>query len=196
MRRTAIIIGLLGWLGWVLQAQPPQKQPREIKFGTIRITGYERYTAESQPKTRTYRLELIRSRQKPVRIEAPDQYLVIEANRVQAQLGYNEREEPVLQQAVADQGVTVRYARPKPFTMLNARAQTAIYDAEQTTLTLEGNVFVEAEDDFFHTVARNHQRVIVYLGEETQRIEAFSAEREGIPQGELVITPKETKKER
>jgi len=187
------MIGTIGLtlLAWLLSAQTPTPtQPRQIQFGRVRITGYERYTAESQPKSRTYRLELFRSRQQPVRIEAPDQYLVIEANHLQAQFGYNERNEPLLQQAIADQSVTVRYARPKPFSTLNARARKATYNAEQSTLVLEGNVFVEAEDEFYHTLARNHERVTVYLGEETQRIEARSIERDGIPQGELVITPK------
>jgi len=173
-------------------AQSPQTSPRQIQFGKVRITGYARYTAESQPKNRTYRLELFRSQRQPVRIEAPDQYLTIEANHLQAQLGYNERNEPLLQQAVADQGVTVRYARPKPFSTLNARAQRATYNAQQSTLILEGNVFVEAEDEFYHTVARNHERVTVYLGEESQRIEARSSERDGMPQGELIITPKKS----
>ncbi|GBC92747.1 Lipopolysaccharide export system protein LptA [bacterium HR15] len=192
MQRWAIGMTLLLWLPLLTpQTQPPQERARQIQFGKVRITGYERYTAESQPKTRTYQLKLFRSRQLPVRIEAPDQHLVIEANILQAQLGYNERNEALLQQAVADQGVTVRYARPKPFGTLNARARKATYDAEQSTLTLEGNVFLEAEDDSYHTLARNHERVIVYLGEETQRVEAFSSERNGMPIGELVITPKQ-----
>lgn len=185
-------IALLMLPGGLPNAQTPQAQARQIQFGRVRITGYERYTAESQPKSRTYRLELFRSRQQSVRIEAPEQYLTIEANHLQVQLGYNERNEPLLQQAVAEQGVTVRYARPKPFSTLNARARKATYDAQQSTLTLEGNVSVEAEDEFYHTVARNHERVTVYLGEETQRVEARSIERDGIPQGELVITPKKS----
>jgi len=191
-RRWMVGIALLMLPGGLPNAQTPQAQARQIQFGRVRITGYERYTAESQPKSRTYRLELFRSRQQSVRIEAPEQYLTIEANHLQVQLGYNERNEPLLQQAVAEQGVTVRYARPKPFSTLNARARKATYDAQQSTLTLEGNVSVEAEDEFYHTVARNHERVTVYLGEETQRVEARSIERDGIPQGELVITPKKS----
>ncbi len=187
MRRGMLFAVLLTLLAG-LMSQTQQKPA--VQFGKVRITGHERYTAESQSKKRTYRLELFRSKSQPVRIEAPDQYLVIEANHLQALFGYNERNEPLLQQAIADQGVTVRYARPKPYSRLNARARQATYDAQQSTLTLEGNVFMEAEDDFYHTVARNHERVVVYLGEETQRISADSIERDGIPQGELIITPK------
>ncbi len=175
----------------LLQAQAPQQNPRAVQFGRVRISNYERYTGERNLKARTFRLQLFRSPQRPVRIEAPDQYLVIEANQLQAQLGYSERNEPELQQAVAEQGVVVRYARPQPFSRLNARARKATYNAKQSTLTLEGDVYLEAEDDAYYTVARNHDRLIVYLGEETQRVEAFASQRDGEPQGELIITPKQ-----
>jgi hypothetical protein len=182
---------IAGWEGGQAQTQPQRDANPAIQFGKTRITGHVRYLAESQPKTRTYRLKLFRGKQQPVRIEAPDQYLVIEANYLQAQFGYNEQNEPILQQAIADQGVSVRYARPKPFSRLDARARKATYNAEQSMLTLEGDVYLEAEDEFYKTVARNHERVVVYLEEESQRLEAYAIERDGIPRGEIIITPKE-----
>ena len=196
MRRGVMVIGLMtllitNWNGGQAQTQPQSESKPTIQFGKTRISGHERYTAAIQSKTRTYRLELFRSKQMPVRIEAPDQYLVIEANHLQAQFGYSDQNEPILQQVIADQGVTVRYNRPKPFSRLNARARQATYDAEQSLLTLEGDVYLEAEDEFYKTVARNHNRVVVYLEQETQRIEAFASERDGMPQGEIIITPKQ-----
>jgi lipopolysaccharide export system protein LptA len=196
MRRGLIAMGLTtllitNWNGGLAQTQPQRESKPTIQFGKTRISGHERYTANVQSKTRTYRLELFRSKQTPVRIEAPDQYLVIEANHLQAQFGYSDQNEPILQQVIADQGVTVRYARPKPFSKLDARARQATYNAEQSMLTLEGDVYLEAEDAFYKTVARNHSRVVVYLEEETQRVEAFASERDGMPQGEIIITPKE-----
>jgi lipopolysaccharide export system protein LptA len=89
--------------------------------------------------------------------------------------------------------VNFRYDRAKPLSRLDGTAQRVVYDGQKQTVTLEGDVSLDGEDEFYIMRWRNNERIVVYLEEESQRVEAKAKERDGQPIGEMVIEPKRQK---
>ncbi|GIV13308.1 MAG: hypothetical protein KatS3mg021_1590 [Fimbriimonadales bacterium] len=74
---------------------------------------------------------------------------------------------------------------------LNATANRADYDDKEQKVTLSGDVSVDSEDEFYRVRWRNNERVVVYLGEESLRVEAEGKLQGGQRRGEMTITSKQ-----
>ncbi|MFN3690470.1 MAG: hypothetical protein ACK4UU_06070, partial [Fimbriimonadales bacterium] len=132
-------------------------------------------------------------RDAPVFLESPEQYFTLTCAQLKATLAPNEQNQLAVRSAEATGQVNFRYDRPKPLSRLNGTARRVLYDEQQQTVTFEGDVALDGEDEFYRMRWRNNERIVVSLGEETQRVEAQSQTRDGKPIGEMLIEPKERK---
>jgi hypothetical protein len=180
---VAFVIGV-----WLLQGQPPQ-EGQGIRFGKVDIR-YDILVSTRRFKGDTYEVEVRGRRGSPVKVESPEQYFTMRCMQLKATLGPDERGRLVLRTAEATGQVEFVYNRPQPLSKLNGTAQRVRYDDQKRTVTLEGDVSLDGEDEFYLIRWRNNERIVVYLEEELQRVEAKSKERDGVPLGSMVIEPK------
>ncbi|MCS6923464.1 MAG: LptA/OstA family protein [Fimbriimonadales bacterium] len=177
--------------GVCLYAQPQQRQ--EIRFGKVSITGYDEVKGARRFRDDRFEVELQSKPGRRTRLESPDQYLVLTCQSLKAVLGTDEQKRLVVLSAEATGQVNFRYDRPQPLSRLNGTAQRATYDGQQRIVILEGDVSMDGEDEFYIMRWRDNERIVVYLEEELQRVEAKSKERNGVPIGTMTIEPKERK---
>jgi len=185
------LVAVLVGCGIALQGLP-QQQGGQVQFGRVKI-NYTTLVSVRRLKDELITIEVRGRRGVPVRMESPDQYLTLNCASLKATLAPNERNQLVVRDAEAVGEVSFRYDRPKPLSRLDGIARRAVFDAQRQTLTLEGDVSLDGEDEFYRMRWRNNERITLYLEEETQRVEAQSQEREGKPIGEMILEPKERK---
>ncbi len=187
MRRWWIGIGLaIGLSIVVAQTQ----EGGQIRFGKVRIT-YSNLVGSRQLKTGVHEVQVQGRRDRPVRIVSPDQFFEMTCDRLQTTLAPDEARQLVVRSAQAEGRVRFVYDRPQPYSKLNATANRAVYNGEQNTITLIGDVSMDGEDEFYRVRWRNNERVTVFLGEDIQRVEAVSKEVGGEPIGTMEIEPRE-----
>lgn len=177
-------------MGACLGAQSPQGG--QIQFGKVRI-NYDTLVSTRRVKGDQVEIQVRGGRGAPVRLESPEQYFTLTCVQLKATLAPNEQNQLTVRGAEAVGQVNFRYDRPKPLSRLNGTARRVLYDEQQQTVTFEGDVALDGEDEFYKMRWRNNERIVVYLGEETQRVEAQSQTRDGKPIGEMLIEPKERK---
>jgi len=180
---VALLVGV-----WLLQGQQPQGG-QEIRFGKVNIR-YDVLVSARRFKGDTYEVEVRGKRGAPVRVESPDQYFTMTCMQLRATLGPDEQRRLTVRTAEATGQVEFVYNRPQPLSKLNGTAQRVRYDDQKRTVTLEGDVSLDGEDEFYLVRWRNNERIVVYLEEELQRVEAKSKERDGVPLGSMTIEPK------
>ncbi|GIV05364.1 MAG: hypothetical protein KatS3mg016_0939 [Fimbriimonadales bacterium] len=185
------LVAVLVGCGIALQGLP-QQQGGQVQFGRVKI-NYTTLVSVRRLKDELITIEVRGRRDVPVRLESPDQYFTLHCASLKATLAPNERNQLVVRDAEATGGVTFRYDRPKPLSRLDGAARRAVFDAQRQTMTLEGDVSLDGEDEFYRMRWRNNERITLYLEEEAQRVEAQSQEREGKPIGEMILEPKERK---
>lgn len=183
------------WLGMALlllaasvQSQQPQRT-QEIRFGTVRIT-YDTLVSTRRLKGDIVEVEVRGGRGLPVQLESPDQYFTMTCAQMKATLAPNEQRQLTVQSAEASGTVNFRYNRPQPLSRLNGTARRVLYDSTKQTVTFEGDVSLDGEDEYYVMRWRENERIVVYLEEETQRVEAQSKVRDGVPIGTMTIEPK------
>ena len=181
---TALLMGI-----WLLQGQQPPQGGQEIRFGRV-IIRYDTLVSTRRFKSDAYDVEVRGKRGSPVRVESPDQYFTLTCAQLKATLGTDARGRGALRTAEATGQVEFVYDRPQPLSKLNGTARRARYDDQMRTLTLEGDVLLDGEDEFYRIRWRDNERIVVYLEEDLQRVEAKSKERDGVPFGSMVIEPK------
>ncbi|MCS7208847.1 MAG: LptA/OstA family protein [Fimbriimonadales bacterium] len=181
----------VGWLliSWSLQVQSQGGQG--IRFGEVRITGYDAIKGVRRYKDDRYEVELLSKPGRLTRLEAPEQYLTLTCQNLKATLGPDPQKRPAVLSAEATGQVTFRYDRPRPLSRLNGTARRVLYDGQKQTVTLEGDVSLDGEDESYIVRFRENERIVVYLEEDLQRVEAKSKERDGIPIGEMTIRLKQ-----
>jgi len=184
---VALLIGV-----WLLQGQQPPQGRQEIRFGRVTIR-YDVLVSTRRFKGDTYDVEVRGKRGSPVKVESPDQYFTLTCAQLKATLGTDARGRGALRTAEAIEQVEFVYDRPQPLSKLNGTARRARYDDQKRTITLEGDVSLDGEDEFYRIRWRNNERIVVYLEEDLQRVEAKSKERDGVPIGSMVIEPKPPK---
>lgn len=185
--RNAWLLACVGIL--VVATLAYQDAPR-IQFGRLTII-YETLVSTQLRKDRTVTVEVVGSARRPVVVDSPDQNFRMNALRLQGVLAPGERGQMRVQQASAMERVEFFYERKEPFTKLYATANRADYDEKQQTVTLTGDVSVDSEDEFYQVRWRNNERVVVYLGEESLRVEAQGKPQDGGRRGEMVIVSKQ-----
>ena len=184
---VALLIGV-----WLLQGQQPPQGGQEIRFGRVTIR-YDVLVSTRHLKGDVFEVEVRGKRGVPVRVLSPEQYFTMRCMQLKATLGPDERGRLVLRTAEASGQVEFVYDRPQPLSKLYGTARRARYDDQTRTITLEGDVSLDGEDEFYRIRWRNNERIVVYLEEDLQRVEAKSKERDGIPIGSMVIEPKPPK---
>ncbi|MCL6532546.1 MAG: hypothetical protein K6U12_04605 [Armatimonadetes bacterium] len=166
------------------------QQERGIRFGQLNI-DFEQLTSVQRRKDKTITLEVRGSVNNPVVIDAPDQNFRMRTLQLQGVLAPDEKGQMRLQSAAAIGRVEFFYERKEPFARLNATANRADYDDKEQKVTLTGDVSADSEDDFYRVRWRNNERVVVYLGEESLRVEAEGKLQGGQRRGEMIITSKQ-----
>ncbi|MCX7925538.1 MAG: hypothetical protein N2554_06990, partial [Fimbriimonadales bacterium] len=157
--------------GVCLHAQP--QQGGQIQFGKVKI-NYDRLVSTRRVKGEQVEIQVQGRRGAPVRVESPDQYFTMTCMQLQATLAPDEQNRLVVRSAEASGQVNFRYDRPKPLSRLDGTAQRVLYDGQQQTVTFVGDVALDGEDEFYLMRWRNNERIVVYLEEEQQRVEAQS----------------------
>jgi hypothetical protein len=188
MRRLCVTL-LIG-VG-LLQGQQPQSD-QVIRFGKVDIQ-YDTLVSTRRLKGDTFEVAVRGKRGAPVRVLSPEQYFTMRCTQLKATLGPDEQGRLVLRTAAASGQVEFVYDRPQPLSKLNGTAQRVLYDDQKRTITLEGDVSLDGEDEFYRIRWRDNARIVVYLEEDLQRVEAKSKERDGVPIGSMVIEPKSPK---
>lgn len=182
--RWLVVLALIAfWVGF-------SQQERGIRFGQLNI-DFEQLTSIQHRKDKTIMLEVRGSANNPVVVDSPDQNFRMRTLRLQGVLAQNEQGQMRLQSAAAIGRVEFFYERKEPFTRLNATANRADYDDKEQKVTLSGDVSVDSEDEFYRVRWRNNERVVVYLGEESLRVEAEGKLQGGQRRGEMTITSKQ-----
>lgn len=166
------------------------QQERGIRFGQLNI-DFEKLVSIQRRKDRTITLEVSGSANNPVIVDSPDQNFRMRTLLLQGVLAQDERGQMRLQSAAAIGRVEFFYERKEPFARLNATASRADYDDKEQKVTLSGDVSAESEDDSYRVRWRNNERVVVYLGEESLRVEAEGKLQGGQRRGEMIITSKQ-----
>jgi hypothetical protein len=184
---VALLIGV-----WLLQGQQPPQGGQEIRFGRVTIR-YDVLVSTRRLKGDVFEVEVRGKRGVPVRVLSPEQYFTMRCMQLKATLAPDERGRLVLRTAEASAQVEFVYDRLQPLSKLNGTARRALYDDQKRTITLEGDVSLDGEDEFYRIRWRDNERIVVYLEEDLQRVEAKSKERDGIPIGSMVIEPKSPK---
>lgn len=172
---------------WSLQAQP--QEGGRIRFGKVTIR-YDTVGFIRRVKTDLAEVQVQGRRDAPVRLESPEQYFTLTCLQLQATLARDDQNRLAVRSAAASGQVNFQYNRPKPLSRLNGTAQRVLYDEQQRTVTLEGNVSLDGEDEFYIVRWRNNERIVVYLEEDLQRVDAQSRQQNGEPIGEMIIEPK------
>jgi len=173
----------------LLQGQQPPQGGQEIRFGRVTIR-YDVLVSTRRFKGDTYEVEVNGRRGSPVRVESPEQYFAMRCMQLKATLGPDEQGRLVLRTAEATGQVEFVYDRSQPLSKLNGTARRVLYDNQKRTVTLEGDVSLDGEDEFYRVRWRDNERIVVYLEEDLQRVEAKSKVRDGVPFGSMVIEPK------
>ncbi len=179
---------ILVLMGVCLHAQP--QQGGQIQFGRVQI-NYDTLVSTRRVKGDQVEIQVQGGRGAPVRLESPEQYFTLICAQLKATLAPNAQNQLTVRSAEAIGQVNFRYDRPNPLSRLNGTARRVIYEGQQQTITFEGDVALDGEDEFYRMRWRNNERIVVYLEEETQRVEAQSRTRDGKPIGEMVIEPKQ-----
>ncbi|MCX7925591.1 MAG: hypothetical protein N2554_07260 [Fimbriimonadales bacterium] len=178
---------ILVLMGVCLHAQP--QQGGQIQFGKVKI-NYADLDFIRRVKSDVAEIRVLGKRGAPVRVESPEQYFTMTCLQLQATLAPDEQNRLTVRSAEASGQVNFRYDRSQPLSRLDGTAQRVVYDGKQRTVTFEGDVSLDGEDEFYIMRWRNNERVVVYLEEELQRVEARSKEQGGKPIGEMIIEPK------
>ncbi|MER3403202.1 MAG: hypothetical protein C4336_02355 [Armatimonadota bacterium] len=188
MKRVGLFVlaGALAFAGFTQQADS------RIQFGRLSIV-YERLVSTQLRKDKTVTVEVVGSARRPVSVDAPDQNFRLTTLRLQGVLAPSEQGQMRVQSASAIGRVEFFYDRKEPFTKLYATANRADYDEQQQTVTLTGDVSVDSEDEFYQVRWRENERVVVYLGQESLRVEAQGKPRDDGRRGEMVVIAKRTK---
>ncbi|GIV07348.1 MAG: hypothetical protein KatS3mg017_0550 [Fimbriimonadales bacterium] len=182
------LVAVLVGCGIVLHGLP-QQQGGQVQFGRVKI-NYTTLVSVRRLKDELITIEVRGRRDVPVRLESPDQYFTLHCASLKATLAPNERNQLVVRDAEATGGVTFRYDRAKPLSRMDGTAQRVRYDGQRQTVMMEGDVSLDGEDEFYRMRWRNNEQIVVYLEEESQRVEAKAKQRDGQPIGEMVIEPK------
>ncbi|MDW8050937.1 MAG: LptA/OstA family protein [Armatimonadota bacterium] len=181
------------WLVLVLTAAslyPQQQGGQEIRFGAVQIS-YDTLVSTRRIKDEVVEVEVRGGRGIPVRLDSPEQHFSMTCAQLKATLAPNEQRQLTVRKAEATGQVNFRYNRPQPLSRLNGYAQRVVYESEKRTITFEGNVSLDGEDEFYIMRWRDNERIIVYLAEDLQRVEAISKVRDGVPVGTMTIQPKQ-----
>ncbi len=165
-----------------------QSQGGLIQFGKVSIRYYKLDYSQFKGEIREVETRGIRGF--PVRVESPEQYFTLTCARLKATLGPDNQRRPAVRTAEAIGQVEFVYNRPQPLSKLNGTAQRVLYDDQKRTVTLEGDVSLDGEDEFYFIRWRDNERIVVYLEEELQRVEATAKMRDGAPIGVMTIEPK------
>lgn len=181
-----VIISALAFAGFT------QQTDSRIQFGRLSIV-YERLVSTQLRKDKTVTVEVVGSARRPVSVDAPDQNFRLTTLRLQGVLAPSDQGQMEVRSASAIGHVEFFYDRKEPFTKLYATANRADYDEQQKTVTLTGDVSVDSEDEFYQVRWRENDRVVVYLGQESLRVEAEGKPRDDGRRGEMVIIAKQTK---
>lgn len=184
--RGLCVASLLGV--WLLQGQPAQ-DGQEIRFGKVSIR-YDTLVSTRRLKSDVFEVQVRGGRGIPVRVESPEQYFTMTCAQLQATMGPDNQRRLTLRTAEATGQVSFVYNRPQPLSKLNGTARRVLYDDQKRTVTLEGDVSLDGEDEFYLVRWRDNERIVVYLEEELQRVEATSKTRDGKPIGTMTIEPK------
>ncbi len=178
---------ILVLMGVCLYAQP--QQGGQIQFGKVRI-NYDTLVSTRRVKGDQVEIQVRGGRGVPVRVESPEQYFIMSCAQLKATLAPDEGNRLTVRSAEATGQVNFRYDRSNPLSRLNGTARRVLYDGQQQTVTFEGDVALDGEDEFYLMRWRNNERIVVFLEEDIQRVEAQSQTRDGKPVGEMVIEPK------
>jgi hypothetical protein len=181
-----LCVGIV-FLCWSLHAQP--QQGGQIRFGKVNIK-YDHIVSLNRVKDDVVDIQVRGKPGAPVRLDSPEQYFTMTCMLLRATLAPDEQNRLTVRSAEATGRVNFRYDRAKPLSRLDGTAQRVVYDGQKQTVTLEGDVSLDGEDEFYIMRWRNNERIVVYLEEESQRVEAKAKERDGQPIGEMVIEPK------
>lgn len=158
-----------------------QPAPRDIRFGTSRISGYKTYETTLKGK------EITAILQGPeVKLESPDQGIELNAPRLEVALEQDKNNQFILKTARATGGVRAHYVNREEKREIKGRAQRADYVEANKTLTLTGQVFIESEDENYIITQRNAEKATLLLNRDQQEVKL-----EGDPsKNETIITPK------
>ncbi|GIV11523.1 MAG: hypothetical protein KatS3mg020_1014 [Fimbriimonadales bacterium] len=181
-----LCVGIM-FLCWSLHAQPPQGG--QIRFGKVNIR-YDYIVSLRRVKGEVVDIQVRGKPGVPVRLESPEQNFTMTCMQLQATLAPDEQNRLTVRDAEASGRVNFRYDRAKPLSRMDGTAQRVRYDGQRQTVTMEGDVSLDGEDEFYRMRWRNNEQIVVYLEEESQRVEAKAKERDGQPIGEMVIEPK------